>query len=108
MLVNLVDKDTATVSSKGQITIPKHIRDELRLEAGAQMQFVRTPRGSLEILPRTGRVEDLFGILHDPSIAPMTIDEMNEAAAQGAAASGMRGMESHDAPEWEEETWEQQ
>ncbi len=93
MLVNLVDKDTATVSSKGQITIPKHIRDELRLEAGTQMQFVRTPRGGLEILPRTGRVEDLFGILYDPSIAPMTIDEMNEAIAAGGAASGMHGLD---------------
>lgn len=101
-----LERDTATVSSKGQVTIPKHLREELSIETGTKLQFVRKPGGRIEIVPKTGRIEDLFGVLRGTGVRPMTIEEMDDAIAEAAAASGMRGMESWDEPEWEEEDWE--
>lgn len=83
---------TATMTSKGQITIPKQMRDDLNLTAGSKVVFVRLPSGQYRIVPRTGRIEDLFGLLHDPTQPTMTIEEMNEAIAEGGAESGMRGL----------------
>ncbi|MFT4229607.1 MAG: AbrB/MazE/SpoVT family DNA-binding domain-containing protein [Microbacterium sp.] len=83
---------TATVTSKGQITIPKDVRDDLNLTAGSKVMFVRLHNGHYRIVPRTGRIQDLAGILHDPDAPAMTIAEINEAIAEGAAESGMRGL----------------
>lgn len=108
MWATTLERDTATVSSKGQVTIPKRIREELGIEPGTKLQFVRKPDGRVEILPKTGRIDDLFGILHSPNGSALTIEEMDTAIAEAAAASGMRGMESWDEPEWEEQDWERQ
>lgn len=83
---------TATLSSKGQITIPKDVREDLRLTAGSKVMFVKVAEGQYRIVPRTGGVEDLIGMLYDPAAAVLTIDEINEAIAEGGAASGMRGL----------------
>lgn len=85
----------ATMTSKGQITIPKDIRDDLALEAGSRVMFVKLPNGQYTLVPRTGNLADLSGILHDPDRPAMTIEEINEAIAEGGAESGMRGMDSH-------------
>lgn len=82
----------ATMTSKGQITVPKEVRDTLRLEPGDKVMFVALPNGRATIVPRNRSIEELFGLLYDPDIPPMTIEEMNEAIAEGAAESGMRGM----------------
>lgn len=87
---------TATMTSKGQITIPKEMREELRLEAGSKVTFIRVGEGHYRILPRTGSIRDLIGILHDPTRPTMTIEEMNEAIAEGGAASGLQGLEPSD------------
>lgn len=108
MWTALAEKDTATVTSKGQVTIPKSIREQFGIEPGTKLQFVRMPSGHLEVVPKTGRIEDLFGIIKSPHPRLDSIEEMNEAIAEAAAESGMRGMESHDSPEWEEEGWERQ
>ncbi|MFT3797575.1 AbrB/MazE/SpoVT family DNA-binding domain-containing protein [Microbacterium sp.] len=83
---------TATVTSKGQITIPKDVRDDLKLETGSKVMFVKLRNGQYRLVPRTGSIMDIAGILHDPARPPMTIEEMNEAIAEGGAASGLRGM----------------
>lgn len=84
---------TAILSSKGQITIPKDIRDDLNLTTGSRLLFVKLPNGQYRLLPRTGAAEDLIGMLHDPEASPLTIQEINEAIADGGAASGLRGFE---------------
>ena len=85
---------TATLSSKGQITIPKDVREDLHLTAGSKLMFVKLAGGQYRIVPRTGSIEDIIGMLHDPDASPMTIKEINEAIAEGGAASGLRGIES--------------
>lgn len=87
---------TATVTSKGQITIPKDIRDDLALEAGSRVMFVKLPNGHYNIVPKTGSVEDLIGMLHYSGMPVMSIEDINEAIAEGGAASGMRGMHPED------------
>lgn len=84
---------TATMTSKGQITIPKEVRDELHLMTGSKVLFVKLRDGQYRIIPRTGRIQDLAGMLHDPDESTMTIQDMNEAIAEGGAASGMQGLE---------------
>ncbi|MFT4051390.1 MAG: AbrB/MazE/SpoVT family DNA-binding domain-containing protein [Microbacterium sp.] len=82
----------ATVTSKGQITIPKDVRDDLKLETGSRVMFVKLRNGQYRLVPRTGTVEDFLGVLYDPARPPMTIEDINEAIAEGGAASGKRGM----------------
>lgn len=80
----------ATMTSKGQITVPKDVREDLKLESGSKVMFVKLLNGQYRLVPRTGSVEDFIGILYDPARPPMTIDEINEAIAEGGAASGMQ------------------
>jgi len=74
----------ATMTSKGQITIPKDVRDELGLEPGMKVDFVRVGAGEYRLRPRNLGVADLFGILKydGPSLS---IEEMNEAIRDGWA-----------------------
>ncbi|MFT4216487.1 MAG: AbrB/MazE/SpoVT family DNA-binding domain-containing protein [Micropruina sp.] len=83
---------TATLSSKGQVTIPKDVRDDLGLTTGSKVMFVKLSNNQYRIVPRTGHVSDLIGMLHDPGSQPLTLAEIDEAIADGGAASGMRGL----------------
>ncbi|WP_182377794.1 AbrB/MazE/SpoVT family DNA-binding domain-containing protein [Nocardioides sp. WS12] len=86
----------ATMTSKGQITVPKEIRDDLRLVAGSKVMFVRLGPGNYRMVARTGKIQDLFGILHRPGQRALTIEEINDGIAEGAAESGMRGVHDED------------
>jgi len=65
--------------------VPKDVRDDLGLTAGSKVMFVKLPGGHYRIVSRTGSIMDLAGILHDPSRKPLTIEEMDDAIAEGAA-----------------------
>ena len=54
----------ATLTSKGQMTIPKAIRDSLRMKAGDRMTFTLMPDGIVVLRVKNKRVSDLGGILH--------------------------------------------
>ena len=80
---------TATMTSKGQMTLPKEIRDDLHLAPGDQIDIVK--EGSRYVLrPRNVRAEDLFGILYRAGDPPMTLDEMDEAVGQALAEDDER------------------
>ncbi|MDF1490028.1 AbrB/MazE/SpoVT family DNA-binding domain-containing protein [Tessaracoccus caeni] len=83
---------TTTMTSKGQVTVPKEIRELLGLKTGDKIAFVPLGGRRAAIVPRNRSVEDLFGIFHDPDAPTMTIEDMNESIAEGAAASGMGGF----------------
>ena len=53
----------ATMTSKGQLTIPKPVRDRLGLRAGDRVEFVKAEDGTYRIVPRSGTFSDLLGIV---------------------------------------------
>lgn len=69
----------ATITSKGQITIPKAVRDSLKLHTGDKVEFVVTAKGEAIIRPATKKVDELFGILHKPGRKPVSVEEMDAA-----------------------------
>jgi antitoxin PrlF len=73
----------SAITSKGQATIPKAVRDHLGLRAGDRVKFFVHPDGSVVLLPKLP-VSALRGIVKARP-APVTIEEMTEAAAGGAA-----------------------
>lgn len=69
---------TITLSSKGQVVIPKEIRDELHWDAGTQITLVSSASGvTLKAVPKkTGRrFEDLIGTLKHEG-QPLSIEEL--------------------------------
>ncbi len=73
---------TATLTTKGQITIPKAVRDFLHLHSGDRVAFVMHDRLEAVLTPVTKSVDEMFGILHKPGQAPRTVAEMNAAVAE--------------------------
>lgn len=77
---------TATLTSKGQITIPTDVRRALNVEAGDRVEFVQVEPGRFEVVAATRSVRELKGRFGKPAKA-VTIDEMNATiAARGASA----------------------
>lgn len=77
---------TATMTSKGQITIPAMVRSALGVEAGDRVEFVQVEPGRFELVAATQPVTALKGLIRKPA-APVTIAAMNAAiAARGAKA----------------------
>jgi AbrB family looped-hinge helix DNA binding protein len=74
----------ATVTTKGQITIPKEIRDYLKLETGSKVEFVIDESGNVKIVPLNVPLKALSGVLHRPGMKTATIEEMEAAIAEGA------------------------
>lgn len=77
---------TATLTTKGQITIPVDVRRALNVEAGDRVEFVQIEPGRYEVIAATRSVRELKARFGKPKRA-VSIDEMNAAiAAQGALA----------------------
>jgi antitoxin PrlF len=74
----------ATLTSKGQITLPKDIRDLLGLETGDQINFV-VEDGVVRMRPRNKSLWDLRGRFSKPGMKHMTLKDMKDAIARGAA-----------------------
>ncbi|MEA3030022.1 MAG: hypothetical protein QOG13_1347 [Sphingomonadales bacterium] len=74
----------ATLTSKGQITLPAPMRQKLRLTAGSKVMFEEQPDGSFVLRKKTGDIRDLKGLLKAKG-SPLTIEEMDEAIAAAAA-----------------------
>jgi AbrB family looped-hinge helix DNA binding protein len=54
---------TATLTSKGQLTIPKRVREQLKLKSGDRMDCAIDNDGSIKLRPLTLKVDDVFGSL---------------------------------------------
>jgi AbrB family looped-hinge helix DNA binding protein len=72
----------STITSKGQITIPKAVREALHLEVGDKIYFDVRDDGTVVLRARNAPVESLFGMLKDKSKLkrPLRIEEMNPAS----------------------------
>lgn len=69
---------TATVTSKGQVTIPLEVRNKLGITAGTRLDFVERLDGVYELFAATGSVKELKGMFAR-SGPPLTTEEMDEA-----------------------------
>ena len=66
----------ATMTSKGQVTVPKDIRVLLGLQTGDKINFVVNDEGIVNFLPVTKNIQTLKGMIEKPS-EPVSIDDMN-------------------------------
>ena len=78
---------TATLTSKGQVTIPASVRAALGLDTGSRIEFVENANGQYAIVAATSPVMALKGMLAKPAI-PVSISDMNRAVAEQGAGKG--------------------
>lgn len=76
---------TSSLTTKGRITIPKQIRDLLHLRAGSRVDFQIDPAGRVILKPCDKDIRSLKGIVRSFRKTPVSLEEMDEAIAQGFA-----------------------
>jgi len=75
----------AKVTSKGQITLPKHLRESLSVHEGDHLEFTVHPNGEAEVR-KLKETHSSAGILkHLAMKTAVTVEEMNEAIAESAS-----------------------
>ena len=70
---------TATVTSKGQVTIPVEVRQRLGIEAGTRVQFVPRSDGTWQFVATGGSVSSIRGMFSSQTTVSLT--EMDDAVA---------------------------
>jgi len=78
---------TATMTSKGQVTIPRPVRAALGLDSGDRIEFVELGKGQFAIVAATRSVQELKGLFRGKRSKPVSIEEMNAAIAKRASGS---------------------
>ncbi len=76
---------SSVLSSKGQVVVPKPVRDLLDLQAGDRIDFVVGEGGEVSLRPVLGEVTDLKGLLAAKVRRPVTLREMDAAVRRRAA-----------------------
>jgi antitoxin PrlF len=66
----------AKLTSKGQVTIPKQVRERLKLRTGDRVEFTMEGDDRVLLRPARGSVLDLEGALHRPGSAPVPLAEL--------------------------------
>ena len=74
---------TATVTSKGQVTIPKQVRQHLHLGAGDRVEFVVQEAGTVLLRSLDRSVQDLFDLLPRSDRPAPTLAEIDESILKG-------------------------
>jgi antitoxin PrlF len=74
---------TATVTSKGQVTLPAEARRRLGIHAGTKLEFVISGDDRMEVVRVGGSVRDLKGALPKPK-RTLSLAEMDAAIGKGA------------------------
>ena len=69
----------ATLTSKGQVTIPKIIRDSLKLNTGDKIEIIVTEKREAIIRPVSKKVNDIFCKLHKPGRKALSLKLMDDA-----------------------------
>jgi len=72
---------TATLTSKGQLTLPQPLRAKHRLAAGTRFQVTDLPDGSIRLKPLNKRAEEVAGVLHRPGLKPLSEAETKRRLA---------------------------
>ena len=74
---------TATITSKGQITLPKKVREHLKVQVGDAIDFVLDAGGEVRVRAGHIDVRELRGMLHKRGRRPVSLEQM-DAAIGGA------------------------
>lgn len=77
---------TATLTSKGQITIPAEVRNDLKVDAGDRVEFVLIAPGRYEFVAATRDVTALKGMFGQ-AIKSVSIEAMNAVIAKRGAGA---------------------
>lgn len=78
---------TLTVTSRGQVTFRKKVMHHLGIKPGEKIELDLLPdgRGVIRAAKRSGTIEDFIGRLAGKTKKVATIEEINQAAANGWA-----------------------
>lgn len=71
----------ATLTSKGQITLPKEIRDQLGLDTGSVLDFQVLPDNTITARTVTPDARRIRGLLKSPHARPRTVEQMDDGIA---------------------------
>ena len=69
----------ATLTTKGQVTIPKKIRESLKLHTGDKIEITLTAKREAIIRPISKKVDDVFCKLHKSGRKPVSVEEFDKA-----------------------------
>jgi AbrB family looped-hinge helix DNA binding protein len=69
----------ATLTTKGQVTIPKIIRESLKLNTGDKIEIIVTEKREAIIRPVSKKVDDIFCKLHKPGRKAVSLEAMDNA-----------------------------
>ncbi len=75
----------ATVTSKGQVTLPAEARRRLRISPGSKLEFIVIDQERLEVIPVVETVTNLKGMVPKPK-KPLSLADMEKAIAKGASS----------------------
>ena len=79
--------DPTTMTTKGQVTVPREIRERLGLKSGDKMAFTMLSDGTVVMRPKTRRLADLAGSLTRPGQPTVAVEDMNPFKASAEKAS---------------------
>jgi len=88
---------TSKITSKGQVTIPKEVRESMGLKPSDSVSFVVLDDGKALITPRNRPLSDFIGCLKDVPRGRkgiVSLEEMEEAIDRERLAAGMAGLET--------------
>ena len=83
----------STITSRGQTTIPRHIREKIHLQEGDKIEWVETDDGHIEVIPITRDAAQVAGLFKHWVKKPVSIDDMNTAIKRTAAEKFRRSLE---------------
>ena len=72
----------ATLTSKGQITLPKEIRDRLGLDAGSMLDFQILEDNTITARSVKPDARRIRGLLKSPRSVPLTVQQMDQAISE--------------------------
>lgn len=81
---------TATITSKGQTTIPKRVREGLHLKPGDRVEFIVRDDGTALMVPATMTLEHLKASIPPPAKA-LTLDEIEGVISERVLARTRQG-----------------
>lgn len=79
--------DATTMTTKGQVTVPREIRERLGLKSGDKMTFTMLSDGTVVMRPKSRRLAELAGSLTRPGQPKVSIEDMNPFSAAIATAA---------------------